>query len=161
MRNTQHGIYKNSYDTKGVIVSIEAVVDRIRSGAKGLDERRDTATHSRSPNRKGIRRIRKGNCRQSPLRAHSRKGSVSPNTSSQHSGLVVIDIDGLTEQQITDFLVELAQNPYIVLAFVSPSGQGIKAVVRVNPVPQNDMEHKGAWKRAKTSLTTSRPNTAL
>ena len=39
MRNTQHGIYKNSYDTKGVIVSIEAVVDRIRSGAKGLDEK--------------------------------------------------------------------------------------------------------------------------
>ena len=45
--------------------------------------------------------------------------------------------------------MELAQNPYIVLAFVSPSGQGIKAVVRVNPVPQNDMEHKGAWKACK------------
>ena len=31
------------------------------------------------------------------------------------------------------------------LAFVSPSGKGIKIVVSVSPVPTNDAEHKTAW----------------
>ena len=35
--------------------------------------------------------------------------------------------------------------PHVVLAFISPSGKGIKVIVRVNPIPTNDIEHKGAY----------------
>ena len=34
----QVSIYKNSFDTTGVTASLSAVVNRIRSGAKGLEE---------------------------------------------------------------------------------------------------------------------------
>ena len=51
-----------------------------------------------------------------------------------HSGLVVLKFCGVTTEQIPDLLAALAQDPQVVLAFISPSEQGIKVVVRVNPV---------------------------
>ena len=63
----------------------------------------------------------------------------------QHTSLVTIDIDGLNPSEIPDLLGQLAQMPEVVLAFVSPSGVGIKVIVRVNPTPQNAQEHKGAF----------------
>ena len=58
---------------------------------------------------------------------------------------MTLDIDGLTAEQIPELLAALAQNPYVRFAFVSPSGVGIKVIVRVDPIPTNDLEHKGAY----------------
>ena len=63
----------------------------------------------------------------------------------QHSGHITIDVDGLNPSEIPDLLVQLAQMPEVVLAFVSPSGMGIKVIVRVDPIPLNAQEHKGAF----------------
>ena len=59
--------------------------------------------------------------------------------------LVVLDIDDLSEPDIPLLLSELSQRKQVKLAFVSPSGLGIKIVVSVSPVPTNDAEHKTAW----------------
>jgi hypothetical protein len=45
----------------------------------------------------------------------------------KHSGLLVLDFDGCG----TDRKVEIAADPHVVLAFVSPSGNGLKVVVSV------------------------------
>ena len=64
----------------------------------------------------------------------------------QHSGLVVLDIDHLSANDVPLLLSEFAELKQVKLAFLSPSGFGIKLVVPVSPVPQNDVQHKAAWR---------------
>ena len=51
------------------------------------------------------------------------------NTLKKHGGLMVLDFDDVEE--LTTRIELLAQDPYAVLVFVSPSGSGIKLVIRV------------------------------
>ena len=39
-------------------------------------------------------------------------------------------------------LADFAQNRHVLLAFVSPSGEGVKPVIPVSPIPQNEEEHR-------------------
>ena len=144
---THLSVYKNSSDTTGVTVSLEAVINRITSGNKGLAEKThmcrilkqtDPPAYDAYKNSELPAAIFAGMFPQ-------KRGMRKAKHLVQHSGYIVLDIDGLTDTQIPDVLSEFAQHPYIRLAFVSPSGKGIKAVVKVDPVPRNDMEHKGAW----------------
>jgi hypothetical protein len=55
------------------------------------------------------------------------------NSLQKHSGLMVLDFDKYpNEQTMFEQLETLKQNPYFVLLFISPSGNGIKGVIRVN-----------------------------
>lgn len=55
------------------------------------------------------------------------------NSLQQHSGLMVLDFDKYPNQQtMLEHLETLKQNPHFVLLFISPSGNGIKGVIRVN-----------------------------
>lgn len=50
----------------------------------------------------------------------------------KHSGLMVVDFDKYpTEEEMNEHLDELKQNPHFVLLFISPSGKGIKGVVKI------------------------------
>lgn len=49
-----------------------------------------------------------------------------------HSGLLVVDFDGIAPDQIQRFKADLGQHPATVLVFISPSGRGLKWVVSVN-----------------------------
>lgn len=49
----------------------------------------------------------------------------------RHSGLIILDFDKMTPEEIEmrkEFLIKL---PYVVSVFVSPSGKGIKCVIRI------------------------------
>lgn len=70
-----------------------------------------------------------------------------------HSGLIVLDIDGVPENEIGDLLSETEQLPFVVFAYVSPSGAGVKPVVSVTPVPRNPLEHKAAWAACKDAFS--------
>jgi hypothetical protein len=47
----------------------------------------------------------------------------------EHSGLMVLDLDHL--DNVNDIKNELKEIPYVLLAFVSPSGNGLKFIVRI------------------------------
>ncbi len=50
----------------------------------------------------------------------------------KHSGLMVVDFDKYpTDEEMYEHLEELKQNPHFVLLFISPSGKGIKGVVKI------------------------------
>ena len=54
------------------------------------------------------------------------------NSLQKHSGLMVLDFDKYPNQQtMLEHLETLKQNPYFVLLFISPSGNGIKGVIKV------------------------------
>ena len=144
MQSPKVSIYEKANDKQGKVTTLSEVIERIRTGADGLDgttrylnviSQTDPATY----------KIEK-----EKLKAFTPSGTFPPYKRKAkhllaHSGKIIIDIDGLTPGQIADLLAELAQMPHVVLAFVSPSGKGIKVLVRVNPIPRNDLEHKGAY----------------
>ncbi len=61
----------------------------------------------------------------------------------QHSGLLVVDFDGLALDQIERAKDELGRHPATVLVFISPSGCGIKWVVAVDATEETS--HRGCF----------------
>lgn len=138
-------VYRNSYDTTGTTVTLEAIIERILDGKRGLDEKTRECNILASTDPDSYKRYK-----EKVLSAVTFAGFFPPKhrkaaALAGHSGCVVLDIDGLSPSQIPELLAILAQHPYVLLAFVSPSGLGIKIVVRVTPIPTNDVEHKTAW----------------
>lgn len=66
------------------------------------------------------------------------------NTLSRYSGLVVLDFDDLPDAAASRDA--LKDDPHVMLAFVSPSGTGLKVVVPVGTGPER---HRDAWEAAK------------
>lgn len=64
-----------------------------------------------------------------------------------HSGLIGIDLDHLARSGLNPEAVRsaCAQKSFTVAAFISPSGDGVKAVALVTPVPQTDVGHRRAF----------------
>jgi len=60
----------------------------------------------------------------------------------QHSGLICLDFDGYESQR--DLLQEkerLSKNNYVYSVFISPSGKGLKAVVKIPPIADNHVSY--------------------
>lgn len=66
----------------------------------------------------------------------------------EHSGLLSVDVDKLTDAGMTDAWGELTADPHVVIAFRSPSGNGIKGALRV-PVAEDGTGHLEAFQAAE------------
>ena len=56
----------------------------------------------------------------------------------QHSGLICLDFDGYPSNR--DLLQEkerLSKNKYVYSVFISPSGKGLKAIIKIPPIADN------------------------
>lgn len=62
-----------------------------------------------------------------------------------HSGLIGIDFDHLDESAIADEKARLAADPNVVFCYISPSGEGLKGAVAVDPPPSDAQSHKVAF----------------
>ena len=145
MDNRNLSVYRNSRDTVGVTASLDAVIHRIKSGDKGLDEKTRYANALAITEPKRYKKYKEKEFPAATFSGTFPKGQRKAQHLKTHSGQVILDIDGLTGEQMTVLLTELSTMSQVVLAFVSPSGLGIKVIVRVDPIPQNDLEHKGAY----------------
>lgn len=143
-------VYKNSYDTSGVQVGIIPILERIQLGGRGLDEKTYMARSLAVGDPKTYKAFKEKEFPAVTFAGTFPKNKRKAQYLSEHSGCLVIDIDGLDEFAMPDLLAHFSQMPEVLLAFVSPSGVGIKVVVRVNPVPSDDLEHKGAYHAVKT-----------
>ena len=60
----------------------------------------------------------------------------------QHSGLIVLDFDKFkTIQETIDFKNSICDDQYIYSAWISPSGKGIKALVKIAAIAENHKEY--------------------
>ena len=144
MDNRKVSIYKGVTDTKGVIYPLEHVINRIKSGDKGLAKKTKDLNEWFDEN---------------PVKYKERKEELPAVTWSgefpsqyghrlgkhlvAHSGLIVLDVDN--DINMESVLADFAQNPHVFFAFISPSGKGIKPVIPVSPIPQNKNEHAHAF----------------
>ena len=139
------GCYENSKDTIGIHTSLNAAIRRIKDGKNGLDEKTRYCNALANTEKVKYRDWKADNLPAVTFSGTFPKGKRLAKHLTQHSGQVTLDIDGLNPADIPYILATLAQMPQVVLAFVSPSGNGIKVIVSVTPIPANDPEHKGAW----------------
>jgi len=63
---------------------------------------------------------------------------------SRYSGIIQVDIDNIPKEAVSTVKSILANDRYILFAFLSPSGNGIKAGVQVTTVPEL---HKEVFKQ--------------
>ena len=138
-------IYRSSNDTQGSTVTLQAIKERILDGKRGLDEKTRYCNALAITDPPAYKIYKEKNLPAVTFSGTFPKGKRKAQHLIRHSGYITIDIDGLLPSQIPDLLAKLAQMPHVVLAFISPSGLGIKVIVRVNPIPTNDIEHKGAY----------------
>lgn len=138
-------VYRNSYDTNGAIVSIEDIAHRLISGARGLDEKTRYCNITAQTDPPAYKAYKERELPAVTFSGTFPKGKRKAVHLATHSGFIILDIDGLTESQMPEVRAELLQMPQVFLAFVSPSGLGIKVILRVDPIPRNDLEHKGAY----------------
>ena len=60
----------------------------------------------------------------------------------QHSGLVCLDFDGYDNQRnLLQEKERLTKNKYVYSVFVSPSGKGLKALVKIPPIAENHINY--------------------
>ena len=67
----------------------------------------------------------------------------------QHSGILCLDFDDLIDAE--DTKQEVIYDPHIVSAFISPSGNGLKILIKI---PADDTRHADAFESASAYMST-------
>jgi hypothetical protein len=66
----------------------------------------------------------------------------------QHSGIICLDFDGYEKKkELISHKENLTKDPYVYSAFVSPSGNGLKVLVRVPADPDNHVNYFNALQK--------------
>lgn len=124
MKETLVTVFKNLYKSNDVpyIVTLEKVVNRIRKGAS----------------KETIEKIRQGNSKlKNKLPAILFTGEFERRAiegMKSHNGLMILDYDKFPDDKVlNEEWGKLVKNPHVVLLFISPSENGIKAVIKIPP----------------------------
>ncbi len=125
-------IFKDIKDTSQPFYrDVDVIIERIRDGAS-----KDIIKAIRSEKDKEKRDLLK---QQLPAICFSGIFTKRNDKSlTQHSGLICLDFDGYpNNRELLSQKEILAQSKYVYAAFISPSGKGLKAVVKIPPIPEN------------------------
>lgn len=64
----------------------------------------------------------------------------------EHSGLICLDVDKMNVDELIEVKNSICQNDYVFACFISPSGNGLKIIVRIPPVQESHRDHFRALK---------------
>ena len=139
---TQLSLYNGVKDKHGYTVTVDYAIQRIKTGAKGLDEttRMLNVLYQTEPERY---RTEKEKLPAATFSGTFPQGKRSGNALIQHTGLIPLDIDN--DIDLGTVMADLAQNPHVFFAFVTPSGEGAKPLIPVYPIPTTAAEHRAAF----------------
>jgi hypothetical protein len=105
--------------------NVEVILDRIRSGASKELVKKIRA-EKRKPERNELKKL---------LPAICFSGTFTKRTDSSlidHSGLICLDFDGYAKQkELLQDKENLSKNKYVYSVFISPSGNGLKVLVKI------------------------------
>lgn len=60
----------------------------------------------------------------------------------EHSGLICLDIDNLAADVLQAVKIEICKDPHVFACFISPSGNGLKVIIKIHP---DKSEHKSQF----------------
>ena len=130
--------------------SLDDVFEYVTSGAHGLAERTLKARELASNEPDAYKKFKS---RMVTFIPAGRFDSIPAKSETlvEHSGVMVVDFDKVHKPaELRDLLSEHAA---VHLAFISPSGTGVKGIVAVNPVPCDAKEHSAAFRTVADVLT--------
>lgn len=110
-------------------VSIDKVFDRIRKGVNS--ELLQEIAKSDKKTRNKLKTKLPAIVFAGTFRTRAKSGLID------HSGLMVVDYDYMDEPE--EFKKEICKNPHVYGAFISPSKEGVKIIVRIEPC--DDKKH--------------------
>ena len=140
--NAKLSIYNGVKDTQGVDTTFAEVRSRIKHGGRGLAEKTKLLNVLYQTDPEAYTKEK------AKLPAVTWSGTFLAGKRLgkgllQHSGYVVLDVDN--DIDMGTVLADFAQHPNVALAFVSPSGTGVKPVIPISPIPTTPAEHKHAF----------------
>ena len=128
MKDTKLSIFRSLFKSKDVpyIVRLETIVERIKNGSS-----KETVEKIR--NEKDKEKRSKLKCQLPSIVFAGEFTERNSKALVKHSGLMVLDFDEYPDKQtMLNELEALKQNKHFVLLFISPSGNGIKGVIKVS-----------------------------
>jgi len=123
--------FKNLYDQKPFYTSIDKVLETIKNGGKQLDLIKQIRASRDKEERNELKKQLSVICFGGKFSERKAAALV------EYSRLVVLDFD---DASIVTKRQELLLLPYVYAVFVSPSGEGLKALIRVS-----SDNHLGHW----------------
>jgi hypothetical protein len=126
-------LYKDTFSKEFLVIPFQQMMDAILTGTY-----RESIDYLRTLDAAGYKAQKK------LLPAVTWSGTFKTGTRlieslESYSGLVVLDIDKLDPSNIEVLKQQLSMDPFVHFCFVSPSGNGIKIVVRVNTGPEHHL----------------------
>lgn len=128
-------VFKSLFNAKEApyILSIEDIYERIKTGMAGVKEMVEVIRTTKDKDER--------NNQKKKLKAILFAGEFSQRNDAsltKHSGFMITDFDGFASEQTYQYWRDkLINNPHVYMLFRSPSGNGIKAVVRI---PKSDAQ---------------------
>ena len=117
-------IFKNIYSKEPKYVTVEQCLERIKNGKSkaAVEEIRNTLDKDKADNLK------------KNLPSVCFSGKFGPNRQDvdliKHSGYIVLDFDNVFE--LRDKQTEIISQPFVYACWVSPSGKGLKALIKIS-----------------------------
>ena len=120
---------------------IDVVLDRIRNGSsRDLIERIQNEDDKSSRNE--LKKLLPAICFSGIFTKRA------DNSITEHSGLICLDFDGYaTKKEMMAEKVSIASDEYVMSVFVSPSGDGLKVIVKIPQDIENHVKYFGALER--------------
>ena len=121
-------------------------IDRIKNGSNGLKQKIEKLNNlyitDNTKNKKKYTELK--NTLPVFMASGIFKGNKSAKSLQHHSGNILLDFDHMQDAQ--EFKIQVCKDPNTLAVFTSPSGNGMKVICKVNPIPNTPPEHIIAWK---------------
>jgi hypothetical protein len=129
-------IFKNIRDTDTPFFRpVHKILDRIKSGASKEIVRR-IRDEKKKPERNEIKKELPAICFSGSFNKRADMSMV------EHSGLICLDFDGYTKQkELLQDKENFTKNKYVFSVFISPSGNGLKVLVKIPADPDNHVNY--------------------
>jgi DNA-binding transcriptional MerR regulator len=125
-------IFQNIKDTSTPFFrGVDAILERIKDGAsKELVKK--IRLEKRKPERNDLKKMLPAICFSGTFNKRSDSSLIA------HSGLICLDFDGYEKQkELLQDKENLSKNKYVYSVFISPSGNGLKVLVKIPADPEN------------------------
>src|SRR5690554_4597742 len=140
MINRIVSIFKNVKDSNNPFnKSVYYALDRIKNGKSRVqvEQLRQMSDEDYNANKSVLPVV----CFNGKFRTRSAKNLI------KHSGLIILDFDKFnTPQDAKDFKDSICDNEFVFACWISPSGKGVKVLVKI---PADKNNHKGYFKSLK------------
>jgi hypothetical protein len=115
--------------------NVSLILDRIRSGSsKDLIKR--IRAEKNKQDRNDLKKLLPAICFSGIFNKRTDESLI------QHSGLICLDFDGYQKtKDLSEDKERLSKNKYVYSVFISPSGNGLKVLVKIPPDPDNHINY--------------------